>query len=113
MSDPILEAAIKSYEIVVAGVVTVVAWIAKRTVNRVDALEGQMKETREDYVKKKDFNETVNSLRTEIRQGHEQISNQITEANRQHQSRLDDLFSILIVKADEKVARETRRREKD
>lgn len=107
MADPLLDIAIKSYEFIVAGVVAVVGWVAKRTVDRVDKLE----ESRDDYVKKKDFNETVNSLRTEIRHGHEQISSQITEANRQHQSRLDDLFSILIVKADEKVAQETRRKD--
>ena len=109
MSDPVVEAVAKSYEFIVAGVVAVVGWVAKRTVHRVDALETQVKETREDYVKKRDFNDTVNSLRQEIRQGHEQISKQITDANRQHQSRLDDLFSVLLAKADERIARESRR----
>ena len=107
MSDPLVEIATKSYELVIAGVVGVMAWVAKRTIKRVDDVEQNIKQTREDYVKKIDFNETVNSLRTEIRQGHQQISTQIENANRQHQSRLDDLFSILIVKADERIAKDT------
>ena len=124
MSDPLIDATAKGFEFILAGIVAILAWIGKRTINRVDDVEHKLTDTRESYVKKKELTETVNSLREEIRQQHSQISNQIDKSSTQQTAliekqfilmdrqaaRIDDLHLIMMSRADEKLAQEVKRR---
>lgn len=127
MGDPLQEAFLKSFEFVVAGAVAVIGWVIKRTINRVDLTETEIRQIREEYVKKKEHLENINALRAEIRQQHQQIIDQIDKASH-HQTaliektfntldrqagRIDDLHNILLARADERIAREAREAAKD
>lgn len=83
----------KSFEFVVAGFVAVGGWLTKRTIDRVDELEKGQAEK----VSRSEFNATVASMRQEVKEGNNKIY-----------GRIDDLYKLLLSRADERISNRER-----
>lgn len=94
----------KAVEYVLGGFLAVLAFLLRKHTNGVDERLSRhaekidkLEDVQARNVTRKEFNDTINSVRNDMNNGHGKIY-----------SRLDDLYLLLLSKADERVAKSQR-----
>lgn len=70
--DDMTQILVIALEVVFIAMVSFLAWFSKRSIARIDQIE-------QNYVKREEFRQELRQLRSEVHDGHNQISTQLRE----------------------------------